>query len=101
MLSRHHHADNHVVHIRLTNGAEVNAHTAFKEIAKELLTDKRFVQCHRSFIVNMNDITVITAKDVTTKNGSRIPISRGFAPVKNDMLKWMFAAERTKSKTKV
>lgn len=80
----------HIVYIRLINNDEIKVYTTFSEIARQLLSDSRFIQCHRSYIVNMSDIEVVTEGQVIMQNGAKIPISRGFSPVKKEMIKWMF-----------
>ncbi len=46
----------HKVYFRLRQGGEIVVNSALKEYADELLRDARFVQCHRSYIVNMDEI---------------------------------------------
>lgn len=45
---------------------------------KERLS-KEFTQCHKSFIANMNYISVIDSKVLTLKNGTNLPVSRTFS----------------------
>ena len=80
----------HTVYIRLLNGNEIKVNTTFAETSGQLLSDSRFIQCHRSYIVNMSDIESITDKCVVMQNGAKVPISRGFTTVRNDIMKWMF-----------
>lgn len=84
----------HTVYIRLINGAEVSVYTKFSEIARQLLKDRRFVQCHRSYIVNMSDIGTYTDAEITMQGGAKIPISRGYADVKDELLQWMFGGDK-------
>lgn len=44
---------------------------------EELLSMDEFVKPHRSFIVNINEITTIRKKEIVLKNGNVIPIARG------------------------
>lgn len=46
-----------------------------REIQREL--DERFFQTHRSCIVNMSYIKAISKRDVTLKDGTKIPLARG------------------------
>ena len=80
----------HTVHIKLINEIEIEVYAAFNEIAPQLMKDRRFVRCHRSFVLNMSEIAQITANEVVMQSGSRIPISRGFSKVRDEMLRWMF-----------
>jgi DNA-binding LytR/AlgR family response regulator len=84
----------HIVHIRLCNGDVIKAYTTFAEFTGELLSDSRFVQCHRSFIVNVSDIKTVSSRDVLMKGGARVPVSKGYAPVKKTMMKWMVEGGR-------
>ena len=45
----------------------------------QIMVDKRFAQCHRSFIVNMNNISKIQGNNVLMYSGRQIPISRTYA----------------------
>ena len=49
---------------------------------KAILDERLFIDCHKSYIVNMKSIVTID-KDILLKNGTRIPISRR---KKNDVL---------------
>lgn len=60
----------------LTNGETVESFATMTQIEAELLTDKRFVKPHRSYIVNMDCIKNFTPKGITTVTGALIPISR-------------------------
>ncbi|MGL5692575.1 MAG: LytR/AlgR family response regulator transcription factor, partial [Peptostreptococcaceae bacterium] len=43
---------------------------------EEILPSEYFVRCHRSYIVNIKYIKLITKNEVVLENGTRIPISR-------------------------
>jgi DNA-binding LytR/AlgR family response regulator len=79
----------HYVHFRLTNGADVTVRSAFEEIAARLLTDKRFIRCHRSYIVNMSYVKTVTSRDIVMRGGTEILISRSYSGVKDTIAKWM------------
>ena len=79
----------HKVHFRLTDGFEVEANATFREITGQLLDDPRFVQCHRSFIVNMNDITAISGWKLILRSGKNLPISRSYPCIKKNFVKWI------------
>jgi len=80
----------HVVYIKLSDRSLVKESTTFGEMAERLLRDSRFAKCHRSYIVNLNEIAVVSNREIAMKNGAKIPISRGYSQVKDEMLKWMF-----------
>lgn len=44
---------------------------------EEILPREYFIRCHRSYIVNIKNIKLITKSDVVLENGVKIPISRG------------------------
>jgi len=77
------------VYFRLTDGEEIKFNATFSEIASQLLADKRFVQCHRSYVVNMNDITAINDNQVIMRDGKKIPNSKSFPDVKKKFTKWV------------
>ena len=66
----------------LTDGTSAGAYTSFHETAELLLADSRFVQCHRSYIVNMNEINTITGSDIVMRTGARVHISKRYTEVK-------------------
>lgn len=84
----------HKVHFRLTDGSVFDVSTTFGKIAPELLNDPRFVQCHRSYIVNLDDITEISEKEITMSKGIRIPLTRSYREVRNTFFKWKFERNR-------
>lgn len=84
----------HYVYIRLTDGEEIELYATFGEIADQLLRDSRFVQCHRSFIVNMSEISSITDKEVTMRGGKKLPVSKSYSDVRKSFAKWMIGEVR-------
>lgn len=49
-----------------------------------------FINCHASYIVNMNDIKGISDKSFTMKNGEQIPISKSmFSQVKKKYIQYL------------
>jgi hypothetical protein len=38
--------------------------------------------------VNVSDIKTVSSRDVLMKGGARVPVSKGYAPVKKTMMKW-------------
>ncbi|QIB68793.1 response regulator transcription factor [Aminipila butyrica] len=85
----------HVVYFRMTDGGEVGVNATFSEIAAELLLDPRFIQCHRSFVVNMQDIDEISEREIVTRSGTRIAISRTYRNTRNKFYKWKFRKGHT------
>jgi len=81
---------NHTVYIKLQDKTIVKIYGTFNKIAEQLLADSRFARCHRSYIVNLDEIISVANNELTMKNGSKIPISRSYSQVKDEMLKRMF-----------
>lgn len=82
---------NHTVVFHLRNNETAVCFSRFSGFVETLLADKRFVQCHRSFIVNMQHVTGITGKDFVLEDGASIPISRNAYPqIKNEYLDYFF-----------
>jgi DNA-binding LytR/AlgR family response regulator len=79
----------HYVYIRLTNGEELEIYATFGEIAQQLLRGRRFIQCHRSYVVNMDDIESIGDKEIVMRGGKRIPLSKSYLDVKKKFVKWI------------
>jgi len=80
----------HNVYIKLLDKSIIKIYGAFNKIAEQLLSDGRFAKCHRSYIVNLDEIMEVSHNELTMKTGSKIPISRMYLQVKDKMLKRMF-----------
>jgi len=80
----------HTVYIKLLDKSIIKMYAAFSKIEEWLLADSRFAKCHRSYIVNLNEIKAMANNELTMKNGSKIPISRSYSRVKDKIVKWMF-----------
>ena len=85
----------HTMFIRLMDGSELAVYSSFWKIAAELLKDRHFIQCHRSFLVNMADIKTLKTREIVMHNGATIPISRGYSNARGKMIKWMFLRGET------
>lgn len=69
----------HIVHFYLTDGREVQSlsqRVPFARAAAPLLADPRFLQPHRSYIVNMAEARLLAAGEFRMESGARIPIPR-------------------------
>lgn len=80
----------HKLYFYLTDGSEVVANTTLSKIKSQLLCDQRFIQCHRSYIVNMQDIAEISEKTIITQKGKQIPVSRSYKDTRNKFYQWKF-----------
>lgn len=70
----------HIVHFHLTTGEDVaslSLRVPFSAVAQPLLADGRFVQPHRSYVVNLEAVQLLTPGEVRMRSGARIPIPRG------------------------
>ena len=70
----------HVVHFHLLSGEDVvslSLRVSFAEVAKPLLEDGRFLQPHRSYVVNLEAVQLLSPGEVRMRSGARIPIPRG------------------------
>ena len=85
----------HKVYYRLIKGEEIVESARFVDIASNLLSDKRFAQCHRSFVVNMDDVYKIQNNLAIMKSGKNIPISRNYADFSDRYVEYLFK-ERNK-----
>ncbi|MCL2125977.1 MAG: LytTR family DNA-binding domain-containing protein [Oscillospiraceae bacterium] len=80
----------HYVTFRLASGEQEEIRAAFAEIAPQLLCDSRFIQCHQSYIVNMDAIASMTTNEITTRRGARVPVSKSYHSTKIKYLTWGF-----------
>ena len=70
----------HVVHYHLASGEDVaslSLRVPFSEVAKPLLADARFLQPHRSYVVNLAEADLLSAGELRMRSGARISIPRG------------------------
>lgn len=66
----------HTVEIRTSSGC----YTVYEKLSELLgrLPAAKFIQCHKSFVVNADKIARITSEEVLMEDGQSIPISRNF-----------------------
>jgi len=76
--------------IKLTDNQEVNSNSTFLEVYSKMFSDTRFVQCHRSYVINMEYILEISGRNIIMCDSTIIPISKSFLEVKKVYLKWLF-----------
>ena len=68
-----------VMHFYMDNGSEyesVYIRKPFEEQLETLMTDGRFIQPHKSFIINMEQVERVMAHDFMMMDGTVVPISR-------------------------
>lgn len=77
----------HTINFHLNNNEVISSSGTLTEFSDILLSAKQFIQCHKSFIVNMNYVSNISNKDFTLEDKTLIPISRQlYINVKNKYL---------------
>ena len=70
----------HIVHFHLTSGEDVptlSLRVPFSAVAQPLLADGRFLQPHRSYVVNLAEADLLSAGELRMRSGARISIPRG------------------------
>lgn len=82
----------HIVHFHLTSGeavASLSQRVPFLRLATPLLADGRFVQTHRSYLVNLAEVRLLTPGEVQMASGARLPMPQGRAErVRQSLLAW-------------
>ncbi len=79
------------LYFHLTSGEVLETLGTLRQLENSLLSDKRFIKPHRSYIVNMDCINRITDKDIFTFSNKPIPISRGlYKTVKQAYIDYSF-----------
>ena len=80
----------HVVHFHLASGEDVpslSVRVPFVQVAQPLLADERFVQLHRSYVVNLAAVSQLAAGEFWMQSGARVPVPRGREPAARTALK--------------
>ena len=80
----------HVVHFHLATGEDVpslSVRVPFAQVAQPLLKDERFVQLHRSYVVNLAAVSQLAAGEFWMQSGARVPVPRGREPAARAALK--------------
>lgn len=80
----------HNIYFHMADGSEVCVRATFSDIAAQLLLDPRFIQCHRSYVVNMQDIAEVSERELITHSGRCIPITRRYRDTRTRFYEWKF-----------
>jgi len=81
----------HTIYFHLKSMEVLSCYGTMKEFDEILLTEKRFVRCHKSYIVNMDFVTSISRGDFILSDKKLIPISRqSFQRVKKMYIDYFF-----------
>ena len=70
----------HIVHFHLLSGEDVTSlslRVPFSAVAGPLLADGRFLQPHRSYVVSLTAVRLLSAGELQMTSGARVPIPRG------------------------
>ena len=70
----------HVVHF-------LSVRVPFAQVAQPLLADERFVQLHRSYVVNLAAVSQLAASEFWMQSGARVPVPRGREPAARTALR--------------
>lgn len=85
-----------VINVCMTDGKNIKSiyiRKSFNEETKPVLEDNRFIQVHKSFIINMDYVDRLAQGSITMESGKNIPVSRArTAEVKKAYL--MFVSRR-------
>lgn len=69
----------HVVEVHMADGSQINSRSlriSFGRAMEPLLEDSRFIQPHKSFVLNMAKVEVLGVDFFGMPNGARIPIPK-------------------------
>jgi DNA-binding LytR/AlgR family response regulator len=81
----------HQLYFHMNNNEILSCYSSIKEFYDILLSDSRFIQCHRSFIVNMNYVKSISTKDFVLQDKTMIPISKQvYQHIKDTYINYFF-----------
>lgn len=69
-------AQNKQVNVYLTNGTVIAIRELFSKCEEIFSPDKGFSKCHRSYIVNLNQVAEFTKNQIRLSNDVTVPISR-------------------------
>jgi len=80
---------NNKVFFHLVDGSEIAVISALSTLLPKIMEDRRFVKCHRSFVVNMNDTAIVQGNSMVMHSGRRIPISRTYAGFRDEYIEYL------------
>lgn len=84
-------AQNKRVLVSLSNDTILEIRELFSKCEEIFSLEKGFFKCHRSYIVNLNRVEQFTKTQISTRNGTNIPISRNnYAAFKEAYFSYMF-----------
>lgn len=87
----------HAVIFTLTNGEEVISRIfreSFSEYSKPVLKDARFLQCHTSYFINMQQVERFAKDSFTLRGGKVVPIaSKQYPSVRDQYMNFLMIKE--------
>lgn len=87
----------HTVIFSITNGEKIHSRTfreSFAEYCTPILKDRRFLQCHTSFVINMRRVERFTKDSFTLYGGKLVPIAAKRYPTVRDAYMDYLTAQR-------
>lgn len=85
---------NRMVRFALVNGEVKEVYGYLVDFEHDLLASSDFLKTHRSYIVNMSQMSTLGKTGFLTRNGSSVPVARGLLPqVKAAYLKHLLAGK--------
>ena len=82
------------LYFHLTDGSEREVYGALNDYESLLLSRPEFMRTHRSYIVNMLQVSELSTGGVRTFSGKNLPVSRLLYPqVQKDYIQLLFAAK--------
>ena len=81
----------HMIHFHLRDSSIISCYGTINEFSDLLLSDERFVRCHKSFIINMNFVKSLSSSYFIMQDKVIIPISRqSFKQIKKCIYRFLF-----------
>ena len=80
---------NYKVYFNLIDGSIIAITSPLGALLPKIMEDRRFAQCHRSFVVNMSDTKTIQDNIIVMYSGKQIPISRKYAGFRNEYIEYL------------
>jgi len=80
---------NYKVYFHLNDRDHISIVSPLGAIMPQIMEDKRFAQCHRSFVVNMDGINKIMGNTLILYSGKQIPISKTYADFCDNYIEYL------------
>lgn len=71
-------AQNKTIFFLMRNGKQIKTSETLHSFESKLDDGEGFFKCHRSYIVNIQNVDTYNVSEITTKSGKRVPIARGY-----------------------